>query len=338
MTLIATILIEKRNKFKLTHMCNYYKMKLRAFSKSKLLKLVYSFIFLMSIITNAQTDPIKLKYLGTAGWEISDGEITVLVDPYISRFKLGTGPGISPDDKRATVERSDIAVSDTVSIDSLISKADFILVHHSHFDHLADVPYIAKRTGAKVIGTETTCNILRAYGIPDEQLYPVKGGEDYQFKNFAVKVIPTLHSALNEKHYIDNRVYSNIPEAPLKVSEFIEGGSLMFLARFTNHDILTMGSMNFVERELLGIKPDILLAGVNRSQLGLYKYNERLLAITNYPKVIIPTHWDNFRLPYGFSQQTGVETKLIPFQKDVKKLAPQTKVIIPKHLGTITIN
>ncbi|WP_273566750.1 MBL fold metallo-hydrolase [Maribacter halichondriae] len=319
-------------------MCIFSFIERISFSKSQLVKLVCSFVLLISLITNAQTDPIKLKYLGTAGWEITDGDITVLIDPYISRFKLGSGPGISPDDKRATVERSDIAVSDTTSIDSLITKADFILVHHSHFDHLADVPYIAKKTGAKVIGTETTCNILRGYGIPKEQLYPVKGGEDYQFNNFSVKVIPSIHSALDEKHYIDNRVYSEIPEVPLKVSEFIEGGSLMFLARFSNHQILTMGSMNFVERELQGLTPDILLAGVNRSQLGLYKYNERLLAITNYPKVIIPTHWDNFRLPYGFSQQTGIENKLIPFQKDIETLSPETKVIIAKHLETITIN
>ena len=319
-------------------MCTFYKIKLLSFRKWKLFKLVYPFIFLISLISNAQTESIKLKYLGTAGWEITDGTITVLIDPYISRFKLGTGPGTSPDDKRATVKRSDIAVSDTITIDRLITKVDFILVHHSHFDHLADVPYIAFKTGAKVIGTETTCNILRAYGIPNNQLYPVKGGEDYQFNNFSIKVIPSIHSALNKKHYIDNRVYTEIPEAPLKVSEFIEGGSLMFLARFANHEVLTMGSMNFVERELLGLKPDILLAGVNRSQLGLYKYNERLLAITNYPKVIIPTHWDNFRLPYGFSQQKGIDDKLIPFQKDVKKLAPQTKVIIPIHLETITIH
>jgi len=79
------------------------------------------------------------------------------------------------------------------------------------------------------------------------------------------------------------------------------------------------------------------LAGVNRSQLGLYKYNERLLAVTNYPNVIIPTHWDNFRLPYGFSQQSGVEQKLIPFKAAVKRLSPDTKVLIPTHLGTITV-
>ena len=168
-------------------------------------------------------------------------------------------------------------------------------------------------------------------------MYPVKGGEDYQFENFSVRVIPSIHSALNDKHYIDSRTYTEVPEAPLKVSEFIEGGSLMFLARFANHDVLTMGSMNFVERELHGIKTDILLAGVNRSQLGLYKYNERLLAVTNYPKIIIPTHWDNFRLPYGFSQKEIAEQKLFPFREHVKRLSPQTKVIIPEHLGIITI-
>ncbi len=318
---------------------------MKTFSQSKIsfdpihfLALASILFLLNSSIVTAQNDPIKLKYLGTAGWQISDGQISVLIDPYISRVKLGTGPGISPDDNRQTVKRSDYFVSDTVSIDSLVQKTDFILVHHSHFDHLSDVPYIAKKTGAKVIGTETTCNILRAYGIPNEQLYPVKGGEDYQFENFAVKVIPSIHSALNDKHYLDSRTYTEVPEAPLRVSEFIEGGSLMFLARFTKHEVLTMGSMNFVERELVGLQPDILLAGVNRSQLGLYKYNERLLAVTNNPKWIIPTHWDNFRLPYGFSQQDAVEQKLLPFVEDVIKLSPKTKVLIPKHLGILTID
>jgi L-ascorbate metabolism protein UlaG (beta-lactamase superfamily) len=303
----------------------------------KVFYLLLLMAFVMPGSITAQGEPIKLKYFGAAGWEITDGEIKVLVDPYLTRIKLGTGPSISPDDERATVARGDIFVSDTLLIDSLITDADFILVHHSHFDHLADVPYIARITGAKVVGTETTCNILRAYGIPDEQLYPVKGGEDYQFENFSVRVIPSIHSALNAKHYIDNRTYSEVPKAPLKVSEFIEGGSLMFLARFANHDVLTMGSMNFVERELLGIETDILIAGVNRSQLGLYKYDERLLKVTNNPKIIIPTHWDNFRVPYSFSQKEIVEQKLFPFRDHVKQLSPETKVIFPEHLGTIVI-
>jgi len=302
------------------------------------ISLVVLFTVLTPVKTVAQSDSVKLKYFGTAGWEITDGTVKVLVDPYISRVKLGSGPGVSADDERPTVERDDYFESDTVLINQLIYDVDFILVHHSHFDHLADVPYIAKKTGAKVIGTETTCNILRAYGVPEEQLYAVKGGEDYQFENFSVRVLPTLHSILNNKLYYDSRKYTEVPDAPLRVSEFIEGGSLMFLARFTNHDVLTMGSMNFIERELEGIQPDILLAGVNRSQLGLYKYNERLIEVTNYPKTIIPTHWDNFRIPYGFSQKEAVEQKLFPFRDHVKELSPETNVIIPEHLKTITIN
>jgi L-ascorbate metabolism protein UlaG (beta-lactamase superfamily) len=293
------------------------------------------FILILLFLSLGLNGQVNLKYLGTAGWKINDDKITILIDPYISRVKLGTG---HPDDKRKTVLRSDYYESDSNLIDSLIDKVDFILVHHSHFDHLADVPYIAKKTGAKVIGTETTINILKAYDIPTEQLYPVKGGEDYQFENFSVRVIPSIHSALNDKHYIDSREYKKPPKAPLKVSEFIEGGSLMFLARFDSHKILTMGSMNFVERELYGIKPDILLAGVNQSQLGLYNYNQRLINVTNKPKYIIPTHWDNFRLPYSFSQQSSIDLKLIPFKKDVEMLSPNSQVVIVRHLEEINLD
>jgi L-ascorbate metabolism protein UlaG (beta-lactamase superfamily) len=293
------------------------------------------FILILLFLSLGLNGQVNLKYLGTAGWKINDDKITILIDPYISRVKLGTG---HPDDKRKTVLRSDYYESDSNLIDSLIDKVDFILVHHSHFDHLADVPYIAKKTGAKVIGTETTINILKAYDIPTEQLYPVKGGEDYQFENFSVRVIPSIHSALNDKHYIDSREYKKPPKAPLKVSEFIEGGSLMFLARFDSHKILTMGSMNFVERELYGIKPDILLAGVNQSQLGLYNYNQRLINVTNKPKYIIPTHWDNFRLPYSFSQQSSIDLKLIPFKKDIEMLSPNSQVLIVRHLEEINLD
>jgi L-ascorbate metabolism protein UlaG (beta-lactamase superfamily)/enamine deaminase RidA (YjgF/YER057c/UK114 family) len=281
--------------------------------------------------------PIRLRYFGAAGWEITDGKTVVLVDPYISRLKY-VGGG-NPDDKRPAYARNAVAKSDTALIDKLITRADFILVHHSHFDHLGDVPYIAKKTGAKVIGTETTTSILRAYGIPREQLYTVGGGEDYQFENFSVRVIPSIHSALNKKLYYDSRRYDRNTElkAPLRINQFIEGGSLTFLARFDQRTVLTMGSMNFVERELEGIHPDILLAGVNGSRLGLYKYDERLLKVTGYPSVVIPTHWDNFQLPYGFSQEANRTRNLVPFIKTVRGVSPKTRVIPPTHLKTIVI-
>ncbi|MEM9619848.1 MAG: MBL fold metallo-hydrolase [Pseudomonadota bacterium] len=300
-------------------------------------------VMLMSLHASAQENTaepssLQFKYLGAAGWEISDGKIVVLIDPYISRLKY-TDRG-HPDDERRAFARDDIAVSDEALIDQTISKADFILVHHSHFDHLGDVPYIAQKTGAKVIGTETTMTILRAYGVPDGQLYAVGGGEDYQFENFSVRVVPSIHSALNEKHYFDSRRYDRDTKlkAPLRINQFIEGGSLMFLARFDNHKVLTMGSMNFIEREMEGLDPDILLAGINGSRLGLYNYDERLVEATGRPPTIIPTHWDSFTLPYDFSQEANVREKLHPFADTVKALSPESRVIIPVHLEPFVVD
>ncbi|MGB0649978.1 MAG: MBL fold metallo-hydrolase [Rhodothermales bacterium] len=293
------------------------------------------------IATAQSGGDLKMTYLGAAGWIIDDGNVVVLIDPYITRAKYGGGG--HPDDDRPDYERGEVVPSDTELIDTIIDgigkPVDFILVHHGHFDHLGDVPYIAEKTGARVIGTMTTTMILNAYGIPNDQLYAVGGGEDYQFDAVSIRVLPAIHSALNEKRYHDVRRYDRTTElnAPLRVEQFIEGGSLQFLVRFAHHDVLTMGSMNFLERELEGILPDVLLAGINGSRLGLYNYDERLIEVTGNPPVVIPTHWDNFRLPYSYSQQANIERNLIPFAEKMKTLSPDTRVILPVHLEPIVL-
>jgi L-ascorbate metabolism protein UlaG (beta-lactamase superfamily)/enamine deaminase RidA (YjgF/YER057c/UK114 family) len=282
-------------------------------------------------------EPLERTYFGTAGWRISDGRVVVLVDPYLSRLNYGEGG--HPDDERRKFAREDPAWSDTTLIDSIVTDADFILCTHGHFDHLGDVPYIARKTGAKILGNETSIMILRAYGIPEEQLYAVRGGEDYQFDGFSVRVVPGIHSALSEKHYHDSRRYdeSTPLEAPLRIDQFIEGGSLNFLARFRRHTVLAMGSMNFIEREFQGLEPDVLLAGVNGSRLQIFDYDRRLLTATGFPPVVLPTHWDNFRYPYGFSQQANMEANVLPFIESARAASPGSRVIAPVHLEPIWI-
>ena len=95
--------------------------------------------------------------------------------------------------------------------------------------------------------------------------------------------------------------------------------------------------MNFIEREFEGLEPDILLAGINGSRLGLYDYDRRLLEATGFPPFVLPTHWDNFRLPYGFSQQPNVERNLLPFTETAGRVSPDSTVIMPVHLEAIVI-
>src|SRR6267378_6537935 len=92
---------------------------------------------------------VHLKYLGTAGWEISDGRTTILIDPYLSRLHM-TAPNddVLPGDPRPRFTAADAAQSDTATIDAHIARADFILMTHTHTDHALDVPYIARKTGA----------------------------------------------------------------------------------------------------------------------------------------------------------------------------------------------
>jgi L-ascorbate metabolism protein UlaG (beta-lactamase superfamily) len=120
-----------------------------------------------------------------------------------------------------------------------------VLVTHAHFDHIFDVPYIAKRTGATVIGTESTANILRAYGIAERPLITVRVGEDYHFNRFSLRAIPSLHSPIDHKHYFSSQSAPPGMKAPLTLEQMHpEGGTLGYLIRIGGHEILAFGGMS----------------------------------------------------------------------------------------------
>ncbi|MBL8266808.1 MAG: MBL fold metallo-hydrolase [Steroidobacter sp.] len=292
-----------------------------------------------SMSASGQAGDIEFNYLGTAGWEIKSGGLVILVDPFISGLKYGLERSIAEREKSRSLWMADRPVPDTALIDKVLTKADFILVHHSHVDHILDVPHIAKKTGAKVIGTETTRNMLRAQGVPDAQLHAVRGGEDYQFEGLSIRVIPSLHTAFEDKKYFDSRRHGPEVKLPLQRADFIEGGTLMYLIRVGGYEVLTMGSMNFIERELQGLKPDILIAGVTNSRRHIYEYTNRLLAATGSPKIVMPSHWDISPLYRNEAAYQQERTEVLgPFVKEVASAAPASKVILPIHLRPIAIS
>jgi len=290
--------------------------------------------------SHIDSSQLKIIYLGTAGWEITDDKTVILVDPYLSRlrrsFTDSTDSIMTQDtkDTRKAFGPDDFLESDTAVIDQHIKKADYILVHHSHRDHIMDVPYIALKTGATVIGTESTANLMVAYGVPEEQIITVKGGEDYDFETFSLKVMPGLHSPLFEKRYYDSRIIPKGIKPPLRHSDYVEGGSLNFLIRFKGHEIFTSGSMNYIERELQGLHPDIAIVGAAPSRHEIYDYAGRLMRVLNYPAVVLPTHWDNFTIPYDAPEDEQLK-QLESFKQEIIKASPKTKVIIPKYFQPI---
>lgn len=91
----------------------------------------------------------------------------VIVDPFITGNKL-----------------SDLN-ADTV-------EADFIILTHGHGDHLGYTVAIAKRTGAKVIGTPELCDYLSAKGVTNT--HPMNIGGNIAFEFGKVKYVQAFHS------------------------------------------------------------------------------------------------------------------------------------------------
>jgi L-ascorbate metabolism protein UlaG (beta-lactamase superfamily) len=303
------------------------------------------FVLLSSVTSVAQLRPgssehsqVTLTYLGTAGWQVTNGNIVLLIDPYFSRLRgKPSAPGMPGDKEDANDHRHIYAYDepvppDTSVIDTHVTRADYILVTHAHIDHVMDVPYIAKKTGAQVIGNLNATNLMLANSIPDSQLITVKGGEDYEFGRFSVRVIPSLHSALNHKHYFDPDPIPPDAKLPLPRSQYGEGGTLGYLIRIGGHEILVFGSNNFIERELEGLRPDVVIIGPYGEEI--HEYAERLMHVLGNPSLVLPTHWDNFFRTFDVPQDTSVADK---FLSDVKRVSPSTKTMVPRYFEPINL-
>ncbi len=287
---------------------------------------------------SSSVDNVNFTYMGTAAWGISCNSLVILIDPYLSRINGPAPPG-SPyqkvsGDSRPTYGWDDVATPETATVAAHTPRADLILVTHAHYDHILDVPGIALRTRAPVVGHESTQNILRAYGVPEEQLLTVRGGEDYDFGRFSVKVIPSIHSALDHKHYYSSLQAPAGMKAPLTLRQMHpEGGTLAYLIRLNRQQILAFGSMNYIEREIAGLDPDVLIAGAGASRKEIYDYSGRLMRTLNFPKLVLPTHWDNFLVPFTAPQLRELGA-LQFFVREIEAVSPHTRVVVPEYFTT----
>ena len=82
---------------------------------------------------------MKIHFFGHSGILLED-TLTVLIDPWLNNNPLAK-----------------------IKAENII-KADYIIATHNHSDHVDDIPIIAKKTGATVIGIVETINDLASKG------------------------------------------------------------------------------------------------------------------------------------------------------------------------------
>ena len=111
----------------------------------------------------------ELTWLGHCTWSLKTGDKTVLLDPF-----LDPNPA-------APVKAADVT-------------ADYILISHGHFDHVADAPAIALRTGATVVAIyEIAQWFSQKHRVPNTIGMNIGGSVDLPFGR--VKLTMALHSS-----------------------------------------------------------------------------------------------------------------------------------------------
>ncbi len=120
--------------------------------------------------------PATLDWLGVATFRLQVDGLTLFLDAYMDRVPAAPPVGLT-----------------TAEVD----RADFILVGHSHFDHLWGAERIARNTGATIIGSHETVRLMTEEEVPEQQLIAVAGGERIRLsENVTVRVFPSQHSCI----------------------------------------------------------------------------------------------------------------------------------------------
>ncbi|MFA4915752.1 MAG: metal-dependent hydrolase [Syntrophales bacterium] len=230
---------------------------------------------------------VKVKSLGHAGFQITSekGKI-VIIDPWL------TGNPLAP-----------------CKAEELV-KADFVLVTHDHFDHVADAASIVKATGAVLIGApETVGRLKQDEQILDAQIIYGMGmniGGTVKFDEITITMTQAFHSSQTA--------------APVGYIIKLEGGYTIYHSGDTGifYSMKILGEIYKINLAFLPI------GGVFTMDPAQAAIAAKLLGITK----VIPMHYKTFPI---------LEQDANSFRQIMKKDLPDVEVITVEPGQEVTV-
>jgi L-ascorbate metabolism protein UlaG (beta-lactamase superfamily) len=231
---------------------------------------------------------VTVTFLGVSTLLIDDGTTALLTDGFFTRpSKAATLFGrIAPDPAliAAALERARIA------------RLAAVIAVHSHYDHAMDSPEVARRTGALLIGSESTANIARGWQLPADQFRLATPGAAVPFGAFRVTL-------LESPHFPHGMAMGEIAEPlvpPVRADAYREGGSYSVLVEHPLGTLLVQGSAGWRDGALAGRRADVVLLGIGGMGGSDDPYRDtywREVVDAVGARCVMPIHFDDFTLP-----------------------------------------
>lgn len=234
--------------------------------------------------------PLSVTWLGVTSMLIDDGSSALMTDGYFSRPSL------------AQVALRKVAPS-AARIDACLARAGVhelaaVIPLHSHIDHALDSAVVAQRTGAVLVGGESTANVGRGQGLPDERLVIAASGTPITLGAYDVTLIESRHCPPDRFPGIITAAV--VPPVRASAYRCGEAWSALVAHRPSGCTALIMGSAGFIPGSLAGRRADVVYLGIG--QLGIQPrqylvdyWNETVRAVG--ASTVVLTHWDDFFQP-----------------------------------------
>ena len=266
---------------------------------------------------------LELVWLGVSGYRVTYEGVSLFIDPYVSRVPLRSfllRRNTLPDP--AMIERFATAPGDVAGV----------LVGHTHFDHAVDAPALALRYRTKAYGSSSLAHLMALHGLGDSAVEVITH-QPYELGPFVVRFVPSRHSKLlfGRKVPMDGELTCEHLTG-LAPTAYRCGAVYGIRIDVAGVSLYHQGSADLNDGELRDGPVDVLLAGVAGRSVTPH-YWERILPKLD-PRIVVPTHYDNFFSPLGRPQDYIRRVQLAEVPREVQQVAPDARVAALSRIDT----
>lgn len=249
-----------------------------------------------AIASAVNPDAVTVTWLGVGTLLFDDSETQILIDGFFSRPSLADhllGRPVDNDAPQINYAMNEFRMRRLAAI----------IPVHSHFDHAMDVGAIANRSSASILGSESTAEIARGAGVPEDQISVVKDSESFQFGNFKVTLLAVGHAPIGWGGSVPFDGFIEEPMTmPQPVSAWRMGGAYTIIIEHPQGTALVAGSASYKKYELREVAADAVFLGVAQLQSLGRDYAELYWQHTvtaSGGHSVYPIHFDDFTKPFG---------------------------------------